>query len=351
MSFRRNKLLFLASLLLLPSLALAAPLGRSFTYQGQLDQAGVPVDGTVTLRFSLWDAVGTGDPPTGGTQVGSTQIVADIPINAGLFSAEINGADEFGSTAFDGQARWLQVEVCSDGSCSTPTVLGPRQALTAAPYALGPWQLSDTNITYTGGNVGIGTTTPVAPLDVRGGAISVENLGDQADLLWLKTERSWVFRQEGSGAGASLKLQNVGGGGNKDFIVQTDGLMGIGTTAPLAKLDVRGDIRLGASGEFFAAAGQENLRVVRGRVSAAGTAVAGVGYTVTRVGTGNYHVAYATPFAATPVVTMTIEIGQGSDAFAEITFTSTTQIWFSVLRRSNGALEDHPVNFIAMGPR
>jgi hypothetical protein len=56
---------FLLAVFLLPvHSAVAAPLGRSFTYQGQLSQSGTPVDGTVHLRFSLWDAAGTGDPPT-----------------------------------------------------------------------------------------------------------------------------------------------------------------------------------------------------------------------------------------------------------------------------------------------
>lgn len=94
-----------------------------------------------------------------------------------------------------------------------------------------------------GGNVGIGTASPTARLDVRGGPMLVENVGDQADLFWLASERSWVFRQEGVGATAGLKLQSIGGGGNKNFVIQTDGFVGIGTTAPAAKLHVVGTTR------------------------------------------------------------------------------------------------------------
>ena len=93
------------------------------------------------------------------------------------------------------------------------------------------------------GKVGIGTVTPTQKLHVNAGAIMVEHPGDQADLLWFASERSWVFRQEGTGSASALKLQSIGGGGNKNFIVQTDGFVGIGTLSPQAKLDVNGTAR------------------------------------------------------------------------------------------------------------
>ena len=111
--------LFLA--VLVPAVAVAAPLGRSFTYQGELNQSGSPITGTVHLRFSLWDAAGTGTPPTGGTQIGTSQIVNNVAVDAGLFSAEVNAGGEFGANAFGGDARWLQSEVCTDGTCASTT--------------------------------------------------------------------------------------------------------------------------------------------------------------------------------------------------------------------------------------
>jgi len=101
------------------------------------------------------------------------------------------------------------------------------------------------------GNVGIGTTTPIARLDVRGGAMLVENLGDQADLLWLASERSWVFRQEGTGATAALKLESVGGGGNKNLIIKTSGAVGIGTSTPSRRLTVWDTMSVEASPGFL----------------------------------------------------------------------------------------------------
>ena len=46
--------------------------------------------------------------------------------------------------------------------------LSPRQKITGTPYALfatAPWKLSGTNLCYTGGNVGIGTSAPSVGLE------------------------------------------------------------------------------------------------------------------------------------------------------------------------------------------
>ena len=103
-----------------------AALGTAFTYQGQLKQAGNPVNGNCDFQFSLWNA------SSGGTQVGTTQTKSNVSVSNGLFTTSL----DFGGV-FTGDARWLQVAVrCPTGS-GMYTNLSPRQALTAAPYALG----------------------------------------------------------------------------------------------------------------------------------------------------------------------------------------------------------------------
>src|SRR5262249_48301131 len=131
-----------ASLFMPPSSRAAVPLGTGFTYQGQLKQNGGPMNGTVHLRFSLWDAAGSGAPPVGGRQLGVSQLLANTPIANGLFTVALNDGGEFGANAFDGQARWLQVEICADPACASLSILSPRQPITATPYATfsaGPW--------------------------------------------------------------------------------------------------------------------------------------------------------------------------------------------------------------------
>jgi len=311
----------LAVVAALPAVA-QTPLGNEITYQARIQQSGVPLNDTADLEFRLFNAL------TGGVQVGSTQSISNLTVIDGDINVQLN----FGTGAFNGDKRFLEISLRSPAGGGAFTTLTPRQPLTAVPYALyalsgpgsgGPWAVSGNNIFNTntgnvgigtsapavslqiaktdpvlvlqdtdspsvqsgyvgfwsnaavetgwlgfgtpgspdfgiqnkrtggdiymlpgpGGNVGIGTTAPTARLDVRGGPMLVENLGDQADLLWLASERSWVFRQQDTGAVTALKLQSIGGGGNKNFVIQTDGFVGIGTLSPQAKLDVNGTTR------------------------------------------------------------------------------------------------------------
>ena len=96
----------------------------TFTYQGQLKQGAVPVSDFCDFEFLLFTA------DVGGTQVGSTQLVAGVLVDSGLFAVELN----FGPTAFSGDQRFLNVAVqCTDDVA--PITLSPRLALTATPYA------------------------------------------------------------------------------------------------------------------------------------------------------------------------------------------------------------------------
>ncbi|MCA9918204.1 MAG: hypothetical protein KC445_09640 [Anaerolineales bacterium] len=109
--------------------ATAAQTSSSFTFQGQLQDGGIPVNATCDIQAGLWDA------ETNGAQVGSTQTVTDVAVVDGRFTITLNANSEFGPEAFTGQARWLQIAVrCPTGSGSYST-LQPRQPLTAAPYA------------------------------------------------------------------------------------------------------------------------------------------------------------------------------------------------------------------------
>ncbi len=311
----RSLFAVLSSMLLIPALASAAPLGRSFTYQGQLSQSGAPVDGTVHLRFSLWDAA------TGGTQIGANQIAADVPIDHGLFNVQVNAGDEFGAQAFNGQARWLQVEVCTDAACASSTVLDPRQAMTAAPYALGPWQLDGTSLSYNGGNVGIGTGAPAHPLHIKSTAPALileddASASNQAGYIgfWNATsETGWMGY--GSAGSPDFTLANARPGGDivlwtggERLRVLSTGSVGIGTSAPTARLDVRGTIKVGTSGEYFVPGAEAfNLLIVRGVVSNGGTKVFGTGFTSTRTGVGVYQIDFTTDFVDQPSITATCQ--------------------------------------------
>ncbi|MGD8599457.1 MAG: tail fiber domain-containing protein [Anaerolineae bacterium] len=111
------------------SAAPQAPVGTAFTYQGRLSKGGSPYTGQCDFRLSLHDALSEGN------QVGSAQTIAGVDVEQGLFTVALNSGNEFGDGAFNGEGRWLRIQVkCTGDGSYTP--LTPRQALTPAPYAL-----------------------------------------------------------------------------------------------------------------------------------------------------------------------------------------------------------------------
>jgi hypothetical protein len=110
--------------LVLLSSVLAAPLGTTFTYQGRLNDGTNPANGTYNFQFALYDSL------SAGTQIGPTLTNA-VTVTEGTFSARL----DFGVGVFDGNARWLQIAVRTNGS-GIFTPLDPRQPLSPSPYAL-----------------------------------------------------------------------------------------------------------------------------------------------------------------------------------------------------------------------
>jgi hypothetical protein len=108
------------------------PVGPGFTYQGRLNDGGVPANGNYDLGFVLHD-----DPNTL-NYLGNSIIIPAVPVTNGLFAVELNANGEFGPNAFNGQARWLEVDVRTNNNVLTNNfiVLTPRQPLTLAPHAM-----------------------------------------------------------------------------------------------------------------------------------------------------------------------------------------------------------------------
>ena len=103
----------------------ATALGTAFTYQGRLGDGGAPANGSYDLTLKLYDAV------TNGAQVGATADLRAQGVTNGLFTVTL----DFGADAFAGEARWLEIQVRTNGAAAYIT-LTPRQPLTATPYAL-----------------------------------------------------------------------------------------------------------------------------------------------------------------------------------------------------------------------
>lgn len=103
----------------------AAAHASSFTYQGRLTDGGQPAEGSYDLRFLLYDS------EVGGSQVGPTITKADVLVSEGLFTVVL----DFGSSAYSGSARYLEIGVRPGDSTGAYTVLSPRRSITPTPYA------------------------------------------------------------------------------------------------------------------------------------------------------------------------------------------------------------------------
>jgi len=98
----------------------------TFTYQGELLQAGEPVSDVCDFQFRLYDA------DADGTQVGPQVQHLNIAVVDGKIIADL----DFGPGAFNGGERWIEIDVrCPSGEGEFVT-LAPRQPVTPAPYAL-----------------------------------------------------------------------------------------------------------------------------------------------------------------------------------------------------------------------
>jgi pectin methylesterase-like acyl-CoA thioesterase len=102
-----------------------APAGSGFTYQGRLASSGSPANGLFDLVFTLFD-----DPSTG-TVVSTPVTLTNQTVTGGLFTVTL----DFGSSSFDGNARYMGIAVRQSGG-GPYTALAPRQPITPAPYAL-----------------------------------------------------------------------------------------------------------------------------------------------------------------------------------------------------------------------
>jgi hypothetical protein len=104
---------------------LAAPL-CNFLYEGALTDAGGPAQGEYDIRFRLYDAAEAGN------QSGPEVTLAPVAVADGRFTVTL----DFGPGAFDGNPRWLELAVRSNGVQAAHAVLAPRQRILPLPYAI-----------------------------------------------------------------------------------------------------------------------------------------------------------------------------------------------------------------------
>lgn len=98
--------------------------GTAFVYQGRLADRSRSVNGSFDVSFSLFPTA------TGGTRIGPILSFPATSITNGLFTLSI----DFGQGAFDGQDRWIELSVRTNGAASY-SVISPRRRVSTSPTA------------------------------------------------------------------------------------------------------------------------------------------------------------------------------------------------------------------------
>jgi len=270
----RSIVIVIAVLMISAAVAVAA-IPHTLSYQGALknDDGSAVIDGEYLLTFTLWTAL------DGGSNL--WQETNTVQVQESAFSTVL-GLNTPLTPAFD-QPYWLGITIGADPE------LQPRLPLTAAPYALNTpitavadvdWIFSgDDMIAGNSGNVGIGAASPAAKLDVEGlggqesgvpgydevigifrqtgsdhTALAVEaNPGKDAIMYFSENGLAkWGIRNDSdAGDQFQIRIHNSSGGWSRAMVVDTLGLIGMGTRTPTTRLDVAGELRVrgGSPGE------------------------------------------------------------------------------------------------------
>jgi hypothetical protein len=235
----RISLLFSALL----ALALAAPLRAEvplkFTYQGNLRQAGAPVNGNRAMVFRLY-ASSSAAP---GAQLWTSPSYS-VTVSTGVFRVTLEPA----LPVWDSGSLWLEVEVAGNR-------LAPREEITSAPYAIN-------SALHSGKKYTSAASAPASPAT-----------GD----LWLNTSLDSLYFYNGSGwtstagSGAAHASSHAGAG--------VDALTSLGAHGVTGDVTMDGGVSLRSLGTGVTVS--TNLLVAGGLNPASNLSAGGAGYSVT----------------------------------------------------------------------
>jgi len=227
---RNRSCLFVCCAVLVSLLTYGAIAQSSFSplisYQGRLLDGGEPVNGAVDLTFQLWDSA------VGGAAVNSPIGFPGWPVNDGYFDVEIL----FGGNVFNGDERWLEVTV--EG-----VVQSPRQRLNPVAYALqtrGMFYNQDQDF------IGVGRESRLAPTEVFG----LHRPGAGFGGMYISTDANGLpFYGYSAGGGfdaytyfnQAMNQWRLHVSGTEALVIDGQGHVGIGSTAPGYPLQVIGD--------------------------------------------------------------------------------------------------------------
>ncbi len=159
-----HKVLPVLAMILLAAAPITAQAPNTILYQGRLTtSAGVSINDTVTVLFSIYTA------STGGSPIWSTSYTVSADVN-GVFTQELGPIP---ANVFDGNKRYMALKARTDNEMT------PRQLLTSAPYAyyatgVGPNSVGTTNI----------VDGSIANIDLAANAVTAAKIADEPGIAW-----------------------------------------------------------------------------------------------------------------------------------------------------------------------
>jgi hypothetical protein len=247
--------------------------GTAFTYQGQLDAGGAPANGSYDISFTLYTN------SSGGSAIAGPVTNLAVGVTNGLFTTIVDFPN-----VFSGASNWLALAVRTNGAASFSPPLTPWQQLTPTPYAVyaetanaagltgtisgngsGLTNVNATNLTgtvaathlpanvallganqtFTGINdfsasVGLGTTSPLATLEIRdagGRNLVMSGPGGAEWSFYDSTANAYYWDISGGSGNFAISDSGIG---YPFSISRPSGNVGIGTTTPANTLEVQG---------------------------------------------------------------------------------------------------------------
>lgn len=251
---------FLALLVMLENHFVSADVPQTMNVQGRVkDASGALINGNRNVIFRIYDVA------TGGTVLWE-ETVNNLRFTQGLFVVCLGDPSRTPARPlnlpFD-KTYWLGITIVGGGA-----ELSPRIVLCSSPYSLNAKAVlgstSTSNIFPGSGNVGIGTLTPAGKLHIedvnwsnapflikgRSGAVTGPAITVDATTGTGGRKYSLISTNSGAGAGGGKLAiyDDTPGSAGYRMVIDSDGDVGIGTTAPTTKLHVNSRIAAGVNG-------------------------------------------------------------------------------------------------------
>ena len=258
------RLAALAALFLLVTSALQAQVPQLLNYQGRVAVGTVNFEGAGLFRFALVDATGaTTFWSNDGTSVAGSEPTGavSLAVGKGLYSVLLGDAALINMTAIPATVFAnpdVRLRVWFDDGVNGSQRLTPDQRIAPTPY------LADGAVTSASITPGAVTSASIAAGAINGTHVAAGSLdfshltvpvapGSGQVLGFNGATLNWVAPGAGDGIWALS-------GGNAFY---NGGLVGIGTSSPAAKLDVRGSLVLDAGGSPGVFTGTGNVELNR----------------------------------------------------------------------------------------